>query len=71
MTENGKRPTLQNTKPLDEPGIGRGSLVFFNQASSFQSAHLAYPMVQDCIDAGIDHTFKYKHHLEDGAFPQK
>jgi hypothetical protein len=52
-TEDGAYPTLQNSMPL-QPGDeeGRGSLVFFNEASMHQSAETGYSTLKDARKNG-------------------
>jgi hypothetical protein len=59
-TEHGEYPTLQNSMPLqagDE--AGRGSLVYFNQASMHQSAETGYATLGDARQAGLSGNTNY------------
>lgn len=52
-TADGSRPTRENSDPLDG-GAGRGSAVWFNQATMFQTAELGYNTMADAEEAGVD-----------------
>jgi hypothetical protein len=68
ITHNGELPNKNNTTPLDGAD-GRGSCVWFNQATMFQSSELGYNTVQDAADAGVDTTCDAKALLQKGYFP--
>lgn len=57
-TEDGSRPTRENSVPLDG-GSGRGSAVWFNQATMFQTAELGYDTMADAEEAGVDTRSAY------------
>jgi len=52
-TLNGEKPTPENSTPLDQSGDGRGSLVFFNEASMFAS-ELNLQSLKEGKDMGMD-----------------
>ncbi|KAI0055118.1 hypothetical protein BV25DRAFT_1843180 [Artomyces pyxidatus] len=54
-TEDGLPPTLSTGTPLNGED-GRGSAVWFNQATMFQTAELGYNTVEDARSAGVDPT---------------
>lgn len=58
--EGGATPTLENSIPL-EPGdeSGRGSLVYFNQASMHQSAETGFATIGDAKLAGFSGKTDY------------
>lgn len=45
--EGDERPTKTNSTPLEDSGDGRGSFVFFNQASMYQSAETGYNTLKE------------------------
>jgi len=52
-TDGDERPTPSNSRPIvagDEEG--RGSFVYFNQATMYQSSETGYDTVQAAKDAG-------------------
>ena len=52
-TDGRQRPTPENSRPIkagDESG--RGSLVYFNQATMYQSSETGYATVGEAIEAG-------------------
>jgi hypothetical protein len=61
-TEDGSVPTKETARPLGvneaawTRGDGRGSMVWFNQASMFQTAELGIPTVKEVIQQGLDAT---------------
>ncbi|EIM79212.1 uncharacterized protein STEHIDRAFT_116684 [Stereum hirsutum FP-91666 SS1] len=57
-TEDGSRPTRENSQPLDGTD-GRGSAVWFNQATMFQSAETGYDTMVQAKAAGADTTCKF------------
>lgn len=57
-TEDGAIPTPDNSKTLNGEG-GRGSAVWFNQATMFQTAELGHCTVAEAEEAGIDIASKY------------
>ncbi|KAF9000561.1 hypothetical protein BDZ89DRAFT_1121642 [Hymenopellis radicata] len=81
-TKNGEKPTPENSKPLDQQplerpenvseedwaaGNGRGSVVWFNQASMFQTAETGYDTLTLAREAGHTgncdvQTFLYGEH---------
>jgi hypothetical protein len=53
MTDGRQRPTPKNSRPIklgDEHG--RGSLVYFNQATMYQTSETGYPTIGEAIEAG-------------------
>jgi len=50
-TENWEVPTSSNTTPLSAIGSGRGSLVFYNQGSTFHWMLTGHQYMTDAIDA--------------------
>ncbi|KAF9471067.1 hypothetical protein BDN70DRAFT_901632 [Pholiota conissans] len=53
-TDGNERPTPQNSTPLEEgDDEGRGSLVYFNQASLYQSSELDHPTVAAAKASGL------------------
>lgn len=57
-TEDGSRPTRENSQPLDGTD-GRGSAVWFNQATMFQSAETGYDTMAQAKAAGADTRSKF------------
>lgn len=57
-------PTPKNSQKLNGEG-GRGSAVWFNQATMFQTAELGYNTVAEAEESGVDTTSKYT----PGSFP--
>lgn len=45
--EGDERPTKANSTPLEDSGDGRGSFVFFNQASMYQSSETGYNTLKE------------------------
>lgn len=45
--EGDERPTRANSTPLQDSGDGRGSFVFFNQASMYQSSETGYNTLKE------------------------
>jgi hypothetical protein len=60
---DGSKPTAENSRPLpvNDEACGtsetRGSLVWFNQASMFQTSELNVPTVAEGKETGIDTKF--------------
>jgi len=53
MTDGLQRPTPENSRPIragDE--YGRGSLVYFNQATMYQTSETGYTTVGEAVRAG-------------------
>jgi len=68
ITNNGERPTKENSAPLD--GLhGRGSCVWFNQATLFQTSELGVETIALAKKQGMDTTCDVKGLLEKGLFP--
>ncbi|KAG1723548.1 hypothetical protein EDB19DRAFT_1916013 [Suillus lakei] len=65
---NGALPTEENSSPLDG-GDGRGSCVWFNQATMFQSAELGFATVADAQRAGAPCTSNAPSLIDQGLFP--
>jgi len=59
-TESGVHPTPENSKPV-QPGDeeGRGSLVYFNEASMHQSSETVYPTLGKAKKAGLSGKTDY------------
>jgi hypothetical protein len=61
-TDDGSVPTKETARPLEvneaawTRGDGRGSMVWFNQASMFQTAELKMPTVKEVVQSGWDAT---------------
>lgn len=55
-TEDGESPTKSNSKPVPNCSEGevRGSLVWFNQGTMYQTSELLYDTVKKAKKAGID-----------------
>lgn len=54
-------PTPENSTPLEEgDDEGRGSLVYFNQASMYQSSELNCPTLKEAIAEGHHGTVDYR-----------
>ena len=53
MTDGLQRPTAENSRPI-KPGdeFGRGSLVYFNQATMYQTSETGYATVGEAVKAG-------------------
>jgi hypothetical protein len=58
-----------NTTPHEDAEQGRGSMVWFNQAASLQSAHLLYDTVMECLDNDAPTCFDEVVKLDAGVFP--
>ncbi|EIM81551.1 uncharacterized protein STEHIDRAFT_114974 [Stereum hirsutum FP-91666 SS1] len=54
-TQDGSKPTRENSEPLDGRD-GRGSAVWFNQATMFQTSELGFNTVAEAEEAGADTT---------------
>lgn len=73
-TEDGEIPTKENSKPLNvdaeawEKGYGRGSAVWFSQASMFMTSELG-STVSQAKQAGVKSTCDIDSWLEKGIFP--
>ncbi|KAG1726937.1 hypothetical protein EDB19DRAFT_1914433 [Suillus lakei] len=65
---NGSLPTEDNSSRLDG-GDGRGSCVWFNQATMFQSAELGFTTVADARRAGAPCTSNASSLIHQGHFP--
>ncbi|KAJ3927749.1 MAG: hypothetical protein NXY57DRAFT_1042181 [Lentinula lateritia] len=81
-TKNGEKPTSNNSTPLyscnchshDQNSAwaraeGRGSMVWFNQASMFQTSELGINTLREAREAGMDTNCDAKFWLEQGVFP--
>jgi len=53
ITEDGSHPTLQNSKPVAVDGdeCGRGSIVFFNEATMFYGPETGYSTLSEAREA--------------------
>jgi hypothetical protein len=62
-TESGARPSLSSPKnwtPIQPgDGQGRGSLVFFNEASMYQSSETGFATLEDAREAGLSGNTDY------------
>lgn len=59
-TDGMQRPTPLNARPIEKGDeFGRGSLVYFNQATMYQSSETGYATVADAIEAGKAGTVDY------------
>jgi len=68
VTSNGELPTPRNSAPLDG-GDGRGSCVWFNQASLFQTSELGFETIAAAKEAGADATSNAEYLIDAGLFP--
>ncbi|KDR72454.1 hypothetical protein GALMADRAFT_143286 [Galerina marginata CBS 339.88] len=60
-TEGNERPTPENSTPLSEgDDQGRGSLVYFNQATMYQSSETNHPTLMEAMENGHSGTTDYK-----------
>ena len=66
--EEGEIPTPENTTPLDD-GRGRGSVVWFNQATMFQTSELGVPTIKEAKALGLDATSDALSFIDRGLFP--
>ncbi len=80
-TADGERPTRENSEPLHRPsdvseedwedGNGRGSVVWFNQASMFQTSETGYETLETARRKGHSGNADGKKFLsKDGVFPR-
>lgn len=82
VTTDGSPPTKENLMPIRESSMkngGRGSIVWFTQASMLISAELPVPSISKARDANkaaiqegkplIDLTFNAEEALKQGFFP--
>ncbi|KAI4521716.1 hypothetical protein K525DRAFT_269594 [Schizophyllum commune Loenen D] len=77
VTEDGQKPDLEkgNTKPLTDhekwdKAHGRGSMVWFNQATLFQSAELGVKTIKAATARRMNATSDYRSMVESGYFPE-
>ncbi|KAF9025383.1 hypothetical protein BDP27DRAFT_1351787 [Rhodocollybia butyracea] len=83
-TPNGERPTRENSKPLYFCGCkshpkdgawaqaeGRGSMVWFNQASMFQTSETGMNTLKDARVAGVSDVCNGGEWLEKSTFPYR
>ncbi|KAL0067939.1 hypothetical protein AAF712_005108 [Marasmius tenuissimus] len=84
VVTDGNEPTKDSCRPLSclcgdpykdhgekwQKAHGRGSLVWFNQASMFQTTELGYNTVEEARSAGAETDCDIKGLLEKGIFPQ-
>src|SRR3977135_57640 len=78
-TLNGEIPTPGNCSPLLRPeggGNGRGSMVWYNQATMFQTAELGAPTIKHLLDQQKRTSSGFtvircptKEMIQDGFFP--
>lgn len=60
-TEGDVRPTKENSKPVvDGDQYGRGSLVYFNQATMFQTSETGFDTLQKAKEAGHSGTTDFE-----------
>jgi hypothetical protein len=53
MTDGCKCPSPQNSRPIKEGDeFGRGSLVYFNQATIYQSSEMGHATVGEAVKVG-------------------
>ncbi|KAL0064995.1 hypothetical protein AAF712_007986 [Marasmius tenuissimus] len=83
VVTDGERPTKGNSRPLEclcrnsqadhgedwEKAHGRGSMVWFNQASMFQTTELGYNTIAQASAAGAQTTCDAEEWLGSGIFP--
>ncbi|KAL0058436.1 hypothetical protein AAF712_014897 [Marasmius tenuissimus] len=83
VTEDQSRPTPENSKPLDclcgkpkdahdddwRDSKGRGSMVWFNQATMFQTTELGFETVQQAKDARAKATCDVGQWMGENIFP--
>jgi hypothetical protein len=69
VTQNNEYPTRENSEPVHD-GEGRGSCVWFNQASMFQTAELGYNTVAEAKKNGLDGVCDAQEFIDKGLFPQ-
>jgi hypothetical protein len=70
VVPSGERPTRANSCPLEEADeSGRGSIVWFNQSTSFQTAELSHATVKETRAAGNPTHTPFKDHVLQGGFP--
>lgn len=67
-TNSGEYPTPENSSPLDG-GDGRGSCVWFNQATMFQTAELGFSTIAKARLANAPHTCDPSSLIDKGLFP--
>ena len=77
VTEDGQKPDLEkgNAKPLTDhekwdKAHGRGSMVWFNQATLFQSAELGVKTIKAATARRMNATSDYRSMVESGYFPE-
>jgi hypothetical protein len=68
LTHDGQLPNKDNSTPLDGAD-GRGSCVWFNQETMFQSSELGYGTVQEAAAAGADTSCDAEALLHKDYFP--
>ena len=68
LTESGERPTKGNSTPLDGAD-GRGSCVWFNQASLFQTSELGVDTAANAKEQGLGTECDARGLIEKGLFP--
>jgi hypothetical protein len=67
-THDGQLPSKDGSTPLDGAD-GRGSCVWFNQASMFQSSELGYGTIQEAAAAGANTSCDAETLLRNNHFP--
>jgi hypothetical protein len=77
MTDDGSIPTQATAKELRmneeawKNGDSRGSMVWFNQATMFQTAELDVPTIREAREMGMDTTCNVQDMLEKKRLFQK
>jgi hypothetical protein len=60
MTDGRQRPTPRNSRPIKEGDeFGRGSLVYFNQATMYQPSEIGYATIREAVEAGCSGKVDY------------
>jgi hypothetical protein len=67
-TDGMQHPTPQNSRPIqDGDEFGRGSLVYFNQATMYQSSETGFETLREAVEAGDSGKVDYGTSVQ-GAF---
>ena len=56
---DGEWPTKHNSRPMKDDQFGRGSIVFFNQATMLQSSESGFMTLKQAAAAGASTTSNY------------
>jgi hypothetical protein len=60
MMDGRQRPTPQSSRPIKEGDeFGRGSLVYFNQATMYQPSEIGHATIREAIEAGCSGKVDY------------